>query len=132
VTTALPRPTEAQTFGITRSTAVPGGSFSQMRAMETPAATLVTALPSMAGDISVKTCATSQGLTATMTRSLASAICRLEEVVRIPYLLYGSSCSGWMSLTPKSKSPDSASLRRREPPILPAPIIPTLFKSPRL
>src|SRR3712207_1554419 len=37
-----------------------------------------------------------------------------------------------MSLTARSKSPDSASLWRREPPILPAPIIPTLCKSPRL
>src|SRR5215207_8455046 len=35
-----------------------------------------------------------------------------------------------MSLTPRSKSPDSASLRRSEPPILPAPIIPTFSKSP--
>jgi hypothetical protein len=98
--------------------------------METPAATLVTALsaPSMAGEIFVKTWATSQGLTATTTRSLASASSRFEEVVRIPYFSYGSSCSGWMSLTPRSKSPDSASRTKSEPPILPAPIIPTFFK----
>src|SRR5215213_8374381 len=35
-----------------------------------------------------------------------------------------------MSLTPRSKPPDSASLRRRDPPILPAPMIPTFCKVP--
>jgi hypothetical protein len=86
VTTADPRPTDAQTLGITRRTAVPGGSFSAMREMETPAATLVTALsvPSIEGDISSSTCATSHGLTAMMSRSLPSAISRFEEVVLTP------------------------------------------------
>src|SRR5918994_6286227 len=35
-----------------------------------------------------------------------------------------------MSLAPRSNPSDSASLRSREPPILPAPIIPTFFKVP--
>src|SRR5918998_1558408 len=35
-----------------------------------------------------------------------------------------------MSLAERSKSPDSASLTRREPPILPTPMMPTFRKSP--
>jgi hypothetical protein len=54
--------------------------------METPAATLVTALLlcRKVGEISSITCATSQGLTAAMTRSLASASSLFDEVVRTP------------------------------------------------
>src|SRR5919112_3666684 len=130
VTTAEPRPTDAHTFGMTRRIAVPGGRCSAMLAMVTPAATLVTALsvPSNEVEISRITCATSQGFTATIRRSLFSASSRLEEVVWMPESLKWPSCSGWMSLTPRSKPSDSASFRRREPPILPAPIIPTFCK----
>src|SRR5918994_1214168 len=130
VTTAEPRPTEAHTFGITRRIAVPGGKCSAMAAMVTPAATLVTALsgPWKEGEISCMTCVMSQGFTATISRSLSSASSRLEEVVRMPESRKWFSCSGWISLTPRSKPSDSASLRRREPPILPAPMIPTFCK----
>ena len=95
VTTAEPSPTEAHTFGITRRIAVPCGRLSEMRAIETPAATLVTALSLSVkeGEISSITCATSQGLTAAITRSLASASSLFEEVVRTPALSYGLSCS---------------------------------------
>jgi hypothetical protein len=86
VTTAEPSPTEAATLGMTRRTAVPDGKFSEMLAIETPAATLTSALsvPSKAGATSLKICATSQGLTAATTRSLHSTSSRFEEVVRTP------------------------------------------------
>src|SRR3712207_1533238 len=86
VTTAEPSPTDAQTLGITRRIAVPGGRLSEIRAMETPAATLVTAfsVPSKLGEISSITCLTSQGLTAAMMRSLVSAGSWFDEGVRRP------------------------------------------------
>src|SRR5215212_2853645 len=115
---------------MTRRIAVPGGRLSAMVAMVTPAATLATALfvPSKGSEISRITCATSHGFTATIRRSLFPASSRLEEVVWMPESLKWPNCSGWISLTPRSKPPDSASLRRREPPILPAPMIPTFCK----
>src|SRR5215208_1451924 len=132
-TTVVPRPTAAHTFGITRRILAPSGSPSAISEIGTPAATLTTVLPSITGETSLSTGPTSQGLTATMSRSLVSAVSLFEETVLTPKAsAKRPSRSLSTSLTMRSKVLEAERRATSEPPILPAPIMPTLSKDLKL